>query len=290
MRKNNQTEVDGHQLTGPSYWDNFFDDQIKRRHQQRQKNIVNWLKNALGYRAKTYAEYLLWKVIYPKYLPQGNNLKIVEIGSAPGWNLIQLHKLFSYDPYGIEYAEGALVSNKKRFFSAGLNPEQVIAADFFSEDLQIKYRESFDIVLSSGFLEHFDNPLEVIEKHVNLLKPGGTLVVEVPNFRGFNYWLGNYFDPGLKAHHNLEIMKKQNFSELFNKLGLEQQFCDFFGTLYFGLYFNRGHNKFKHLIRRFLVRFQVVLNLLFHAILGKRGAESQYFSPYLMYIGKKPIK
>lgn len=44
--------------------------------------------------------------------------------------------------------------------------------------------EKFDIVFSFGLIEHFDNPNRVLEKHVDLLKPGGLLICIVPNVCG----------------------------------------------------------------------------------------------------------
>jgi 2-polyprenyl-3-methyl-5-hydroxy-6-metoxy-1,4-benzoquinol methylase len=41
-------------------------------------------------------------------------------------------------------------------------------------------------VISFGFIEHFDNPENVIQKHLDLLKPGGILIVGVPNFTGIH--------------------------------------------------------------------------------------------------------
>lgn len=65
----------------------------------------------------------------------------------------------------------------------------------------------FDVVTLYHVLEHFPDPLENMESIMNALRPGGLLVIEVPNIRGlmarimgrrWHYYLGhhvNYFDP-----------------------------------------------------------------------------------------------
>jgi len=44
--------------------------------------------------------------------------------------------------------------------------------------------EKFDIVFSFGLIEHFDNPNNILKKHVDLLKLGGLLICIVPNVCG----------------------------------------------------------------------------------------------------------
>jgi 2-polyprenyl-3-methyl-5-hydroxy-6-metoxy-1,4-benzoquinol methylase len=43
-------------------------------------------------------------------------------------------------------------------------------------------------LVSWGLIEHFTDTESVISAHVNLLKPGGILIVSIPNLRGFNRW------------------------------------------------------------------------------------------------------
>ena len=51
----------------------------------------------------------------------------------------------------------------------------------------------FDVVMSRGFIEHFDEPSSVVDRHLDLLKPGGLLVVSIPNLRGVNGLLTRFF-------------------------------------------------------------------------------------------------
>lgn len=43
-----------------------------------------------------------------------------------------------------------------------------------------EHRGKFDVVWSQGLVEHFDDPLEVIESHIAAAKAGGTVLISVP--------------------------------------------------------------------------------------------------------------
>jgi len=53
----------------------------------------------------------------------------------------------------------------------------------------------FDVVYSWGFVEHFINIEEVIEKHLEPFKPNGILNIGVPYFLGINKFLFGRLNP-----------------------------------------------------------------------------------------------
>jgi 2-polyprenyl-3-methyl-5-hydroxy-6-metoxy-1,4-benzoquinol methylase len=71
--------------------------------------------------------------------------------------------------------------------------DQMVLCGKLSDHLLIP--ESFDYVHVSHVLEHLDDPFAEIHECVNLLKPGGMLYLETPNFESFGrktfgtYWL-----------------------------------------------------------------------------------------------------
>jgi SAM-dependent methyltransferase len=90
---------------------------------------------------------------------------------------------------------------------------------------------AYDIVVSLGVIEHFNDPTAVVARHIELLKPGGVLILEVPNMAGrFNHWLlqkAKMHD--LLEHHNLSVMSKGYFAALAKQFGLEIKFLDYVG-------------------------------------------------------------
>ena len=135
-----------------------------------------------------YADYLLWENILKRYFSGIKGGKVLEIGSAPGEFLIQLSRRFDLAPYGVEITSHGAELNRSIFKSNNIDPNQVTQADFLSSDFQSKNQCTFDVVLSRGVIEHFTNVAEVIDKHINLLVPGGLLLVSIPHLRGLNYF------------------------------------------------------------------------------------------------------
>jgi SAM-dependent methyltransferase len=100
----------------------------------------------------------------------------------------------------------------------GLSPDAVslIEADMFG----VEVTRHYDVVLSAGLLEHFDDPKPVLARHLDFLAPGGTLLVTVPNFRGINGWVQRWFDPELLRAHNLETMDPVRLRAILEELDL----------------------------------------------------------------------
>jgi 2-polyprenyl-3-methyl-5-hydroxy-6-metoxy-1,4-benzoquinol methylase len=274
-------------LSEKQYWDLSYRQKLSacqpaESENLRPKKIIDELLRATPFRG--YADYLLWESIYPKYLSGMKGAKVIEIGSAPGIELVRLHKVFGMEPYGIEYSEAGVELNRRIFNANRLKPENIIHANFLGCKIEKRFESCFDVVVSNGFIEHFDNPKEVVDKHINLLKKGGLLIISIPNLRGFNYAMQYFFQHSVLKIHNFGIMEKSEFAKLFDDQRLSQQYCGYYGTLNFNLYAAK-----KGTIGDFLLTLtkimQLLLNVIFRILLGKRGAESKTFSPYLIYIG-----
>ncbi len=235
---------------------------------------------------RRYSDYLLWEVIYPRYMPRSPGAKVLEIGSAPGSYLVRLSQRFGYVPYGVEYSESGVERNRQKFLAHQIDPDNVLHADFLADAFHDQYRGRFDIVVSRGFIEHFSNVGDVIDKHLNVLAPGGRLFVHIPNFRKLNYLLMWTFHRELLAMHNLDIMPKDAFAGLFDAARLERLFCGYYGTFDFGLFDTAPRS----LLRPLLLGgkgLQLPLNVALRSLFGDRGRETAACSPYLLYVGIK---
>lgn len=218
-----------------------------------------------------------WQIC-DKYLSRNDNWKVLEIGCAPGSFLVSYNKRYGYNPWGIDYSSEGVTRTQRTFKSSGLNPDQIEVADFFSDEVSSKYANSFDIVTSHGFIEHFDNVADVINRHIQLLKKGGLLVITIPNLRGFNYLRARMSSPEKLAMHNLSIMKKTSFSKIFenHESQMETLFSDYIGTL-----------TVRHLFPRWMPDMEGIVDKMIWLILKEKALTSAFFSPHLMYIGRK---
>jgi SAM-dependent methyltransferase len=117
--------------------------------------------------------------------------KVLEVGSGFGTNLAVWLRYFDVDGYGVEpggegFNQGYLAS--RRLLAAnGMDPDRVRNAP--GESLPFP-DESFDIVYSANVLEHTQNPEQVLMESIRVLRPGGLLHMELPNY--LSYFEGHY--------------------------------------------------------------------------------------------------
>ena len=116
--------------------------------------------------------------------PKGK--RILEIGSGYGITLISWVKNFGLDVTGVEpegegFAETVKVSRELCVLN-GVDPGRIIV----SEGESLPFPDAaFDIVYSSNTIEHCHDPVMFLTEAIRVLKPGGLLHVEVPNFTSY---------------------------------------------------------------------------------------------------------
>lgn len=219
--------------------------------------------------------------IFEKYLPvnagKKEDVKICEIGFGDGKLLKKIADRFNYDPWGIEYSKEAVQTAEKEVHG--------ILGDIFDETLANQYKEKFDIVFSYGFIEHIIPPEKAVQAHLNVLKPGGLLVLQIPRFKKFNWLKAKLFRPDLLPLHNLTIMEQEALSDLGKKADLQEVFCSNYGTLKLRLPMAKKDAWYYAL--KTICLLEYIFNPLLRLIFGKQGLETRLFSPAVMYIGKK---
>lgn len=277
-------------LTDRQHWDSLYDPDTADMAPVIPNRLKTALKRLLGPTVleymRDYRDYLLWDVLYPKFLLAKEGAKVLEVGSAPGYHLIHLRDAFGFEPYGVEYSPKGAALNRKLFQLHGISSDNVIQGDFFSSQFQSKYEAHFDVVVSHGFIEHFADVESVVSQHLNVLAPGGRLVVTIPNLRGINYFFTWVFRKDLIPLHNLSIMHRDEFCKLFSRHDVVPLLCDYFGTFSFGI-FGARPSSMRRLLLMICGKLQRLLNAAFRVFFGARGAESRYFSPYLIFVGAK---
>ena len=117
--------------------------------------------------------------------------KLLEVGSGFGTNLAVWIKNFHVDGYGVEpggvgFNQGFLAS-QKLLAANGIDPERIINVG--GESLPFP-DESFDIVYSGNVLEHTEDPERVLSESIRVLRKGGILHMEMPNY--LSYFEGHY--------------------------------------------------------------------------------------------------
>jgi SAM-dependent methyltransferase len=176
--------------------------------------------------------------------------EVLEVGCAPGKWLAFMAKQFGLKPSGVEYSNAGMKATLENFRILNLAPDAIFTGDFF----QMKPPRQFDVVMSLGFIEHFSDVDSVVQLHLEWLKPGGTLVLGVPNFRGIYAPIQQVLDRQILEKHNLGIMSLEYFQGLCVRFPLQPVSIDYVGsfdpTLFFADY--RFGNPLQILVRTVL--------------------------------------
>lgn len=160
-----------------------------------------------------------------RHLPKSGG-SAFEVGCAPGKWLAFMARELGMSPSGIEYTEEGMQATLRNFSLLGLSSDEILTGDFFTTEPT----RQFDLVMSFGFIEHFDDPDAVVERHLRWLKPGGRLVLGVPNFNGIYKPVQAILDQSLLDKHNLSIMNLAYFEGLSRRLGLESETIKYIGS------------------------------------------------------------
>jgi SAM-dependent methyltransferase len=102
---------------------------------------------------------------------------VLEIGGGgQNFRLLALVKWFGFKVTALDYSPVAL-DLVKSLFDVNNQNANFVECDF----MEFTTEDKFDLVVHWGVLEHFTDPLALIEKSSQLLLPGGQLVFTMPN-------------------------------------------------------------------------------------------------------------
>ena len=168
------------------------------------------------------------KIWLNTFIPKGNGT-CIEVGCFPG-GILSCFGEIGYELHGID-----LTPRIEHDLPIWLNSKGYHVGKFTREDFtRFNPKTEYDIVASFGFIEHFSDWQAILLKHASLVKKGGLLVVEAPNFRGLVQRLLHFlFDKKNYERHNIDSMKPDEWGKIANDLGFEVIFCGFFGNFLF---------------------------------------------------------
>jgi spore coat polysaccharide biosynthesis protein SpsF len=139
---------------------------------------------------------------------------VLEVGCAPAKWLAFYAERFGARVTGIEYTDGGAQLSRANLSALGI-PGEIRRADFFDTPAT-----PADVVLSLGFIEHFDDLEAVFARHLDFLGPGGRLVIGVPNYRGLLGQVQRWANPAHLAMHNVAAMEPALYERLAARHGL----------------------------------------------------------------------
>lgn len=252
--------------TTSSYWDNYWNDDKKTR--------------KIFHKTSTFLFDSICKV-FDKYLPVNDEWNVLEIGGGGGSYLMYIHEKFLYQAHTLDYSVSGNEKTRQYFEKTG-TPITLYTKDLFSDLTELPL---FDVVYSLGFIEHFDNPVEVVNRHLALLKPNGLLILGVPNLTGIYYLFLKHLAPSILKTHNLKIMNINNWKDFEQTLKLNPIFKSYFGG--FEPMNMKKIEKKDFISQIFYFTVKVLMVIFSFNLKFLRKINSMYFSAYMIGVFRK---
>lgn len=211
-------------------------------------------------------------------------LRILEVGCANSLWLPRLARRFDADVFGIDFSADGCAQARRQLERRAVGGS-IWCQDFF----QMADREHFDLIISFGFIEHFDRPHLVLEKMQQLLSPGGRIYATIPNIGGIYGSLQSFINKDvLDVHQAMDSQELRRQAELAGLSSIETGYVG--GMVYFGvLNFQTGkqHRSFTRWnnVRRVLRAVDLGAGLVLEAVGANRN--QPLGSPYVYLAGAK---
>lgn len=159
--------------------------------------------------------------VFKGHVTEGKRL--IEIGCAQSVVLPYLSKQFGFEVWGLDRSE--LGCERSRMILERENTHgEIFCADFFA--LPGHLREKFDVVLSMGVVEHFENTADAVRGIAILLKPGGRMITTIPNFTGV---LRSYQKILDRRIYEVQVpLDREGLGRAHRDAGLEVESCEYF--------------------------------------------------------------
>jgi SAM-dependent methyltransferase len=150
----------------------------------------------------------------------------IELGGFPGYYAIFLKKYYGLNTTLFDYyIHKGVLKEVLNINNLTEKDVEVIEGDLFNH----KPQKQYDLVLSCGLIEHFNDTNDIIARHLSFLKPGGTLFITLPNFTGINGWVQRKFDKSNYEKHNINSMNPQLLAAYCKELGLKNIEAYYYG-------------------------------------------------------------
>jgi hypothetical protein len=242
------------------------------------------MENKADNKDNNYTDISDWEVHWKKFKPYVVNeskleglmkdfpekASIIEIGGFPGLYSIFFKKKFNYDVHLLDFIIiPEIISGMEKVNDLPEGSINVIKTDFFS----FTPVRNFDIVFSYGFIEHFENIKDVIQRHANLLNDSGKLLIVLPNLKGMSGWFLKITDRGLFDKHNLKTMDLNLLKNICTEIGLKDIEVGLYGKPHIWI---NASSPYDSRITRFFVKY-------FNGVSQRIPVRNHFLSP-LMYI------
>ena len=225
------------------------------------------------------------------HFPQGESRtkpsRVLEIGGGGSRVLPYLGLKFGFELCGTDFSLSGCRLLHANLALVGI-PGSVVCEDLFQSSLR---GESFDLVYSSGLIEHFEDTVAVVREHLRLVKRGGRLVLIVPNLLGLQGKLIDRLAPALWKIH--KFLGPADLASVLESLGLGEIRAGYLGSFFLHVGSNAEWSRLQDWprwlrlgLRECVRACNGLIALLFR--LSPFRPHTRTFSPACFAIGVKP--
>lgn len=188
-----------------SYIGQYYDDEYIAHRKKKDWGLMTPLYNwAMGKHDREKSK------LVSRYTSLDASARILDIGCGAGTFLLKMRELYAAKVSGVDFKDlSALPGFDLIDFHHGPIAEQVFP------------KECFDLVTMWHFLEHDYNPFKTLQKISQIMKPDGTLIIEVPRLDSLSFQLYRERWPGLQAPQHTLAFSKKSLLESIHKAGFE---------------------------------------------------------------------
>jgi SAM-dependent methyltransferase len=215
--------------------------------------------------------------------------RVLEIGGGGSRVLPYLGLKFGFEVWGTDFSLSGC-----RLLHANLALVGISGSAVCEDLLQSSLRgESFDLVYSSGLIEHFEDTRAVVNEHLRLLKLGGRLVLIVPNLLGLQGKVLQKLAPPLWRVH--KVLGPADLAGVLESLGLEEIRAGYLGSFFIHVGISAEWSRLNDWpgwlrlgLHASVRAFNGLVALLFR--LSPLRPHSRTFSPACFATGVKPVR
>lgn len=215
------------------------------------------------------------------------SMRLLEIGCAKSAWLPYFAKEFGFSVCGLDYSPIGCRMAAKVLQVNGVEAE-VVCADFFAPPKDML--GAFDVVVSIGVVEHFDDTASCVRAVSSFLKPGGMLITNIPNMVG---WIGSIQKLVNRPVYDIhQLIDPARLREAHEQAGLEVHECDYFVSTSFGVNNLNGISTSTAVgfLKKVFLGVLARVSMLVWLIENKIGSFSpnRFSAPYINCIAHKP--
>jgi 2-polyprenyl-3-methyl-5-hydroxy-6-metoxy-1,4-benzoquinol methylase len=220
---------------------------------------------------------------------QTQSLKLLEVGCAKSVWLPYFSREFGFDVSGLDYSPIGCEMASKIIRANGVDAE-IFCADLFSPPLSML--EQFDVIVSFGVVEHFEDTAVSLNSISALLKPGGLLITSIPNMVGLIGHLQKILNkPVYDIHQPIDSAMLLDAHKLAD---LDVVKCEYFVASSFGVANLEGvaNNSLSWLLKKLLLGIMARFSKLVWMIENIVGffPPSKSLSPYIYCVARKRLR